>query len=188
MFVICSHSSDSKSLQQSRTLQSILAYLNDTVVWMVSIFHQFSSFYSLFTKPFGTVPSAPTIIGITVTRIFHCFFSSLARYLFIFLLMVFHCSLLQSPGLFSVFWPISTILPFGWSPLVLLPPSPSVPLPIFRWLYRVCQLQSICLSFCILLFSFCGLPEQQNALKSKFFFLVNCSSGLLIGIKWSVVC
>ena len=36
----------------------------------------------------------------------------------------------SSPRLFSVFWPISTILWFGLSPLVLLFPSPPVPLPI----------------------------------------------------------
>ena len=33
-------------------------------------------------------------------------------------------SLLKSPGLFLEFWPISTMLQFGWSPLVLLFPSP----------------------------------------------------------------
>ena len=39
-------------------------------------------------------------------------------------------SLLKSPGLFSVFWPISIMLWFGWSPLVLLFPSPPVPVLI----------------------------------------------------------
>ena len=33
-------------------------------------------------------------------------------------------SLLKSPGLFSVFWPFSIILSFGWSLLVLQLPSP----------------------------------------------------------------
>ena len=32
----------------------------------------------------------------------------------------------KSPGLFSVFWPISTITDFGWSPLVFLYPNPLV--------------------------------------------------------------
>ena len=35
-------------------------------------------------------------------------------------------SLLNSPGLFTVIWPISIMLLFGWSPLVLLIPSPPV--------------------------------------------------------------
>ena len=39
-------------------------------------------------------------------------------------------SLLKSPGLFLVFWPFSTMLSFGWSPLVRQLPSPLVPLAI----------------------------------------------------------
>ena len=39
-------------------------------------------------------------------------------------------SLLKSPGFFSVFLPISTMLLFGWSLLIFLFPSPSVPVPI----------------------------------------------------------
>ena len=39
-------------------------------------------------------------------------------------------SLLKSPGLFLVFWQFSTMLSFGWSPLVRQPPSPLVPLVI----------------------------------------------------------
>ena len=42
-------------------------------------------------------------------------------------------SLLKSPGFFSVFWPISTILWFGWSPIVHLFPSPPVLLQILWW-------------------------------------------------------
>ena len=37
-------------------------------------------------------------------------------------------SLLKSPGLFSVFWPFSIVLSFGWSPLVRQLPSPPVSL------------------------------------------------------------
>ena len=36
-------------------------------------------------------------------------------------------SLLKSPGLFLVFWPFSTMLSFGWSPLVRQLPSTSSP-------------------------------------------------------------
>ena len=39
-------------------------------------------------------------------------------------------SLLKSPGLFSVFWPFSIMLSFGWSPLVRQLPNPPVPLVI----------------------------------------------------------
>ena len=39
-------------------------------------------------------------------------------------------SLLKSPGLFSVFWPFSIMLFFGWSPLVHQLPTPPVPLVI----------------------------------------------------------
>ena len=43
-------------------------------------------------------------------------------------------SLLKSPGLFSVFWPISIMLYFGWSPLVLLlTVIKSGPLAGIRW-------------------------------------------------------
>ena len=52
-------------------------------------------------------------------------------------------SLLKSPKLFLVFLPISTMLSFGWSPLVLLFPSLPVTVPIFWWLYRARQLQLV---------------------------------------------
>ena len=52
-------------------------------------------------------------------------------------------SLRKSPGLFSVFWPILIILLFGWSPLVILFPTPSVPLPILWRLYRAHRLQMV---------------------------------------------
>ena len=39
-------------------------------------------------------------------------------------------SLLISPGLFSIFWPIVILLSVGWSPLVLLFPNHSLPVPI----------------------------------------------------------
>ena len=36
-------------------------------------------------------------------------------------------SLLKSPGLFSVFWPLTIMLSFGWSPLVCQLPNPPSP-------------------------------------------------------------
>ena len=59
--------SDSKSLQVSKNSLSILAYLNNVVVWMVSTSPLISKSSSPFTKHFGIVSSAPANIDITVT-------------------------------------------------------------------------------------------------------------------------
>ena len=71
------------SPEVSRTLLSILAVLNNVVVWMVSSRPLISKYSSPFNDPLVTVPKAPIAIGIIVTFIFHSFFSSLAwsRYL-----------------------------------------------------------------------------------------------------------
>ena len=71
--------SGSKSPQVYRTLFSILDDLHDTVVWMVSTRPLISKFFSFCTNPLVTVLRAPMTIGITVTFMFHSFFSSLAR-------------------------------------------------------------------------------------------------------------
>ena len=71
--------SDSKSLQVSGTLLSILAVLNNAVVWRVSTRPPTSKSSSPFSNPLVTVPNAPITIGIIVTCMFHSFFSSLAR-------------------------------------------------------------------------------------------------------------
>ena len=71
--------SDSKSLQVSRTLLSILAVLNNAVVWMVSTRRPTSKSSSPFSNPLVTVPKVPITIGIIVTCMFHSFFNSLAR-------------------------------------------------------------------------------------------------------------
>ena len=71
--------SDSKSPQVSRTLLSILAVLNNAVVWMVSTQPPTSESSSLFNNPLVTVSKAPIPIGIIVTFMFHVFFNSLAR-------------------------------------------------------------------------------------------------------------
>ena len=75
--------SDRKSPQVSWNLLSSLVDFNCAVAWMVPIHVPIlKSFYLL------TVPNAPITIGITITFIFHCFFSSQARsrYLSLFLL------------------------------------------------------------------------------------------------------
>ena len=71
--------SDSKSHQVSRTLLSILAVLNNAVVWMISTRLPTSKSSSSFSNPLVTVPNAPITIGIIVTGMFHSFFNSLAR-------------------------------------------------------------------------------------------------------------
>ena len=71
--------SDSKSPQVSRTLLSILAVLNNVVVWMFSTRLPTSKSSSPFSNPLVTVPNAPVTIGINVTFTFHSFFNSQAR-------------------------------------------------------------------------------------------------------------
>ena len=61
---------DSKSLQFSRTLLSILAVLNNAVVWMVSTLPPTSKSSSPFSNPLITVTKAPITI---VTCMFHSF-------------------------------------------------------------------------------------------------------------------
>ena len=51
--------SDSKSPQVSRTLLSILAVLNNAVVWMVSTRPPISKSSSPFSNPLVTVPNTP---------------------------------------------------------------------------------------------------------------------------------
>ena len=66
--------SDSKSPQVSRTLLSILAVLNNAVIWMVPNCPPTYKCSSPFSNPLVTVPNAPITIGIIVTGMFHNFF------------------------------------------------------------------------------------------------------------------
>ena len=104
--------SDSKSPQISRILLSILAILNNAVVWVVSIHPPISNSYSLLLKPLETAPSASVTIGITVTLMIHSFLSSLARstYLLIFSFLLGGPLRRQNPlyGRFPVFFLIIT--------------------------------------------------------------------------------
>ena len=65
--------SDSKSSQISRTLLSILANLNNAVIWLVSTRPVISKSSSPCTNRKVTVPRAPIKVGITVTFMFHRF-------------------------------------------------------------------------------------------------------------------
>ena len=71
--------SNSNSPQVSRTLLSILAVLNNAVVWMVSTRPPISKSSTPFSNTSVTVPNAPMTIGTVVTFMFHSFFNSLAR-------------------------------------------------------------------------------------------------------------
>ena len=71
--------SDSKSPQVSRTLLSILADLNNAVVWMVSTRPLISKFSRPSTHALVIVPRAPITIGITVNFMFQSFSSFIAR-------------------------------------------------------------------------------------------------------------
>ena len=57
----------------SRTLLSILAVLNNAVVWMVSTRPPTSKSSSRFSNPLVTVPNAPITIGIIVICMFLSF-------------------------------------------------------------------------------------------------------------------
>ena len=65
--------SDSKFPQVSRTLLSILAVLNNVVVWTVSTRPPTSKSSSSFSNPLVTIPKAPITTGIIVPCMFHCF-------------------------------------------------------------------------------------------------------------------
>ena len=65
--------SDSKSPQVSTTLLSILAVLNNAVIWMVSSRLPTSKSSSPFTNPLVTFLNAPITIGIIVTCMFLSF-------------------------------------------------------------------------------------------------------------------
>ena len=81
-----------KSPEVSRTLLSILAFPNNVVIWMVSTRLLLSYSFESFHTSVSWLFSTPVLMT---------------------------PSLLKSPGLFSVFWPFSIMLNFGWSPLIL---------------------------------------------------------------------
>ena len=78
MIFLCSLS-DSKSPQVFRTLLSILASLNNVVVWMVYTCPLISESSSPFNNHLVTVPKPPIMIGMIITFMFHSFFNSLGR-------------------------------------------------------------------------------------------------------------
>ena len=90
--------SDNKSPQISRTLLSILADLNNAVVWVVSTRTLISKSTNPSTSYLMIVPSAPITIGVTVLFMFHSFLvlkQSLGTYLSFLFLSVLPYGLLE---------------------------------------------------------------------------------------------
>ena len=79
--------SDSKSPQVFRALFSILAVLNNAVVWMVSARPLISKSSSPFNNPLIIVPRAPITIGVNVTYMFHSFFFQFPSNVQVFILL-----------------------------------------------------------------------------------------------------
>ena len=87
-----------KSPQVSRTLLSILIFLNNVGVWMVSTRPPTSKSSSPFNSPLVTVPNAPITIGIIVTFMFHSIFNSLARSRYLSFFSISFSFILRSAG------------------------------------------------------------------------------------------
>ena len=115
--------------------------------------------------------------------------------------MVFQWSLInrKSPGFFSVFWPVVTVLSFGWSRLVFLFPILPVPLSILWWLYRMHWLLLVSPSLsCSIVFSvlfqgpctylFRLLPvllQNGKVHSSVIFFFFKLSLGLVVWLRFA---
>ena len=83
--------SDSKSPQVFRTLFGVLANLNIFIIWFVSNRPPISNFSRHISYHLGSVPSASITIGITITCMFHRFFSSQVQFfLYLFTFFYFH--------------------------------------------------------------------------------------------------
>ena len=131
---------DSKSPPVSRTLLSILAVLNNVLVWMVSTLPPTSKSSSPFSNPLVTVPKAPITIGIIATFMFHSFFNSLARSRYLSFFSYSFSFILWSAGIVS-----SIILQILFFLLIIIR---SCLLAGVRW--SVCMLKShrsLCVSF-----------------------------------------
>ena len=73
--VFCRIPRDKKLLQVSRTFPSILGDVYNAVVKMISIRYSISNASSFLSMLFDTVPCVPITNSITVTLMFHSFFS-----------------------------------------------------------------------------------------------------------------
>ena len=110
--------SDSKSPQVSRTLLSILADLNNAVVWIVSIRPLISKSCRPFINPLETVPSVTTITDINDTFMFYNFIISRARFRYLFFFSLSFIFTLWSTG--TVLSTIQQVSFFCWRLLGLV--------------------------------------------------------------------
>ena len=102
-----------------------------------NLFFVFFQFYSMFSRD-SKVHNSARYYYYFLTRVFHIIFSWWS-----FPGVWVTASLLKSPGLFSVFWPFSIMLSFGWSPLGRHLSSPPVPLIILKLFYQKYQSQLV---------------------------------------------
>ena len=115
----------------------------------------------LLSKPLGIVPSAPTSIGITVTYVFHSFFSSQAKskYLCVFLL-----------SFIFTLWFIETAKSTRWQVFFLLINSRSDFLDKNGWSVYISKSQWI---LCLISWTYSGLGIYHLLVCSNFNFLRN---------------
>ena len=105
--------SDTKFSQVSKTLHSILADRNNALYWIVSPRPLISKSSSPCTNPLVTVSRALIITGITVTFVFHSFFSSLARSMYLSLFSLsFSFNLWSAGTVKSTIWQLHVL--FCW--------------------------------------------------------------------------
>ena len=110
--------SDSKSPQVSRTILSILAVLNDSIVLIVSTRPPNSKSPSPFNNPLVTVPKAPITIGIIVTFMFHSFFfqfpSKVDVLIFLFIFFQFYSLVSRDSGWLALWVECSPMVQENW--------------------------------------------------------------------------
>ena len=177
--------SNSKSPQVTKTLLSILAVLNNVVVWMVSTRPPTSKSSSPFNNPLVTAPKAPITISIIVTFMFQSFFTYIARswYLSFFSLLfqflrVFNeirvtASLVMFPGLIKELKQNLKVQWSEWSQFFFWSQVYLVSFPGFGGPFQRLQLQLLSLSL--------SCPTALSALWYIYIIIIMC---LKHGIPW----
>ena len=117
--------------------EQVVSYVIQSL-WSINYYYLFYANFTPTTHWFPSYSESPhisrtlriiiIIIIIIIIYSFRVFHISWRWWFFTGVLVT--ASLLKSPGLFSVFWPSSIMLSFGWSPLVRQLPNPLGPLII----------------------------------------------------------
>ena len=148
-------------------LLNILVVLNNAVLWIFLIPPSNLQFLQSFLKAFGD-HSKVFNYYYSLIRSFHI---SDSRWFFTGVWVT--PSLLKSPGLFLVFWQFSTMLSFGWSPLVRQPPSPLVPL-VYYYYYHYYWFNLFCMELISYFLTEAGrifllsLPKKETTSRISF--------------------